>query len=340
MRAQSRSGLRRYLIAIALGACGLALLPVPAKVAGAADGAAAPTTAEAWYRSLPALPPETSPCQLPTGCPPGLPAAPVPVPTQYPAGTLHVGVTAGVEESRTYLTFDLPVVATDEEITGGTLTLPVAQEPEAGTALPDTARLRACLVASFVRDGVQGDATGAPAIDCATSSPATFVPAAGDAPATFQVDLQPFVDTWGAAGSLALVPAEAPAPSENWHLAFSGRRRDVADSSKISAEIEVEEAFSSDFEDEIDPGLPSSADFAAGELFLQEDRSATFAAPPAVASDALPTDAPRSPEFRPAVVVVSGRFRYPGVFVLPLVIAVVGAWAGRAFTRDLARETI
>lgn len=340
------------LAAAVAGVAALAVLLFPVTVAQAqSSDVAASTSADSWYRPLPGLPAEASTCDLPIGCAPAVPL-PVAPPSQYPAGTLHVGVGAGVEESRTYLTLDLSAVPDDARLIGGTLTLPLATEPEAGTVVPEMAKLRACLVEEFVRDDVEGDPTGAPTADCTTTSPATFVPAAGGGPASFEVDLDPFVGGWFGSGSLALVPDEAPAPTDTWHLAFSGHDRSVDDALKVSARLQVREdrtAERSEFEPELSlrPPDPPDTDFSVRDDSLSVDPSASFAAAPLVPSAQLSLDAaPAASASQPALVaaqaplvtVVAGRYAYPGVFLLPLAVAFGVAWAGRAFTRDLSSE--
>lgn len=315
------------------------LIPVP--VASAQTSVTAAPSAEAWYRtlSLPAPPPD--PCLLPTGCPPALP---LPVPSGYAAGTLHAGVAGGAEESRTYLALDLSGVPVDAELTGGTLTLPVATDPQAGTVSPETAALRACLATGAVQDGVDGAVVGAPATDCATASDAVYRPAADGAPAAFTVDLAPFLEAWSTGTpSLALVPAQGQPQTATWHVAFSRRDRVAEGAAPISATLELTAAQDEATDDggadvgdvTVDPGLSTDgSDVGFGE-------GASFAAPPLAAATA-PLTAPVSPAVAaptasvPVAAMLGGPFAYPAVFLLPLLVAGAVGWAGRAFTRDLA----
>lgn len=315
---------------------GVLLLPVPVASAQPAPVTAG-TAAEAWYRTLPVqAPAEADPCTLPVGC---LPAAPAPLPSQYAAGTLHVGVAGGAEESRTYLALDLSGVEPGAEVTGGTLTLPVATDPSAGTTAPDQAALRACAVTAPVEDGVDGSLTGAPPVDCATSSDAAFVPAEAGAPAAFTVDLAPFAEVLSAGGSsLALVPAEEP--GEAWHVAFSRRDRQAEGATPISASLQVAQ------EQTVEPAPADTgeATFDDAPLTLDTpglDAGASFAAPPLAAGE-QPLSAPVTPEVAaptaqvPVAAVLAGPFAYPAVFLLPLLVAGATGWTGRALTRDLA----
>lgn len=346
MTAPRRRALRRRLPAAAGVIAFAVLLLSPVTVANAqATTLTVSPSAEAWYQPPPGLPAETSPCDLPTGCGP---QAPVAVPSQYLAGTLHVGVRGGVEESRTYLTLDLAARAADQSLTGGTLTLPLAIGSGSGTLAPDTATLRACLVTDFVIDGIDGRPTGAPATDCATSSIATYVASAGDVPARFRVDLAPFAARWSALGSasLALVPGDGSAPSDVWHVAFSRRdRADVGAEERITAQLQLARRGDPEPALRATNPIPNTITNTntAPTVVVPIDASASFAVPPLPAPDllALPSPEPAAMTHATApiaAVVAGGRYAYPAVFLLPLLVGVAIAWTGRAFTRDLTSE--
>lgn len=331
---------RRVPVLAGAATAALLLVPVPVASAQAAPGTAG-TSAESWYRTLPVQPPpEADPCQLPMGCSPAVPA---PLPSQYAPGTLHVGVAGGAEESRTYLALDLSALDVTSEVTGGTLTLPVATDPQAGTTAPETAQLRACLVTGSVQDGVEGAVTGTPPVDCATSSEAVYAAAEGDRPAAFTIDLAPFGQalTTGL-GGFALVPAEQPGTA--WHVAFSRRDREAEGVVPISAQLQISAAEEPESLPSSEPTVevfaPPSFDTGTGEV-PSFDSGTSFAAPP-LAAGQQPLTSPVAPEVAaptaqvPVAAVLGGPFAYPAVFLLPLVVAVAVGWAGRAFTRDLA----
>lgn len=201
----------------------IALIALIALVASAqrAWGAEAvvPTGIEAWYN----VTPQPSPAALPTVNP-------------YPEETLHVGIAAGSEQARTYLTLDIGSIPSVNEITGGTLTLPV--DPEDGSIEPETARIKACFAPDPGRE-VRGDFSPVPPIDCTFSSPAAFV---AEPSPHFIVDLTPFTSTRGPFGSglrsggLALLPAvDAVAGRATWHVAFYAKGNQTARAQKISA---------------------------------------------------------------------------------------------------------
>lgn len=279
--------------------------------------AAAPG-AEAWYR------PESPTCATPAGCPPVSP------PSAYPDGTLHVGVVAGQEESRTYLSFAMPAPGT---LRGGTLQLPVGPTAD-GTLQAASAKLQACLVSGVVRDKVAGDIGDRPSADCSVTSPAVARSVGGAILLT--VDLAPFVPSWGeeATGSLALLPAEGVAPSDVWHVAFSRHDRSGGGSAPLSATLLVassNDVASPPVERPIsEPGVPVPP---AAVATLPQVGSVTPVPAP---------DVPGAPEVAPpadaasAAQRVDSSFAYPGVFLLPPLVLLAAGWCARAFTRDLA----
>ena len=174
---------------------------------------------------------------------------PVTVPSQYPSQTLHVGVAASAEDSRTYITLVSSEVPFGQDVVGGTLTLPVLTDTDAGTLVPETASLRACLVEAKVENGIEGGLSGAPAENCATSSRAVFTPAKGSTGPYFTIDLTPFAKGFSLSEvSLALVPGEQPGTA--WHVAFSRSDRAAAGSRPISAQVRTASA-------PVEPTLPT-----------------------------------------------------------------------------------
>ena len=316
----------------------------------------ATATAEAWYRSTPA-------CMLPTGC-----ADATGAPSPYSPDTLHVSVVAGVEETRTYLQLDLSALPPGTAPTGGTLRLPILTGPQDGTRLPDTATLQACAVSAPVEDADGSFATPPPA-DCdAAAAPAVFAAADGDDPPVLTVDLTPLVSAWGngsTPGAVALVPSAETAPPASWHTAFADRNLAADGPQRIRATLltassvvavpplptQPDTAFP-------DSGSGSDSTFDSGGGFVATpDSGAGFDAAPLVPADeplaAAPegsaVDAPavapsEQAAARPAAVSQAtllgpSVFRYPVVFLLPLLFALGVAWAGRALTRDLTLGT-
>lgn len=331
----------RLLLSLSLAAGAVLGPTLPALAAGSGTTTVRPS-AEGWYRTTPA-------CTLPTGC------AALPAPSQYSPDTLHVGVHAGTEEARTYLQLDLTQLPSGTRPSGGTLLLPVAAGSNDGTRAPETAELRACAVTGEVSD-VDGSFATPPAADCETAeAAATFVPAAGENPAAFTVDLAPLIFAWDSAatpGALALVPATETAPPDSWHVAFSDRTRTgdavvpitaavaFVSASLATETIAVPSVAAPAFEPAPAPAFASSSgvDVDAGTSVAApalSDQAPLLPAPVAQAAPGPVTTAPVQQVVPVAQSVVQGGFRYPAVFLLPLLLAVGAGWLGRAMTRDL-----
>ena len=348
-RAKGNNGgmARRPLVQLATLAGATAPLVLFATPAAAAPGPEAAGSgiltvglaSDAWYSGAPAC------TESPTGC---LPAG---APNPYPAKTLHVGVAFGQEESRSYLALDLALLPPSTSVTGGTLRVPVASG-EDGSRAPDTASLQACLVTASVDDDVEGSTEEPPAVDCKkATSPGTFVPATAATPAQLTFDLAPFATAWstGGAAGIALLPAEDTAPTSAWHVAMSAHDRSGAPTTKPSASVSFAAMSAVDsgtsFESFEDTAAPPPAAPQEG----LGSSSVSFGAPPvAPAAPELPTtplapavSAPvnqpvATPQLQPqAFAVPGGGFAYPAVFLLPLALAGVAGWLGRALTRDL-----
>ena len=280
------------------------------------------TTRESWYlvTPLPAQPPVE-----------GLPEAPTTPPdvSPYPAGTLHAGITAGQEDSRTYLALDLAGVA-GEEIVGGTLTLPVAAD--GGTRSPELAQLRVCR-ADSAGDGARGSTAPPPAVECTIGSPARYV---ADRNA-FEVDLSPLVGFLDR--GLAVIPSAAAAES-TWHVAFHAADSEVADAPSIQAlvvtEDDVEVAAptvtasppvieSTTFASTVHP--ESAVSVAAPDVGIGQTSGSARPAPLAPATGTTP-----SPRTAPIGVTGTDGFRYSVVFALPLLVLVGVPYFGYALT--------
>jgi hypothetical protein len=331
----------RVLLGLCLTA-GAVLGPALPALAAASGTTVVKPAAEGWYRATPA-------CALPTGC-----ADLTGTPSPYPPDTLHVGVNAGTEEARTYLQLDLATLPAGTKPSGGTLLLPVAGSDD-GSRAPETAKLQACAVKGEVED-VDGSFATPPEIDCeSASAPATFVPAEGENPAAFTVDLATLTAVWessGQPGAIALLPAEEVAPPESWHVAFSDRTRTGEDVVPITAALAfVSASLDTDSEPApvvapppFEPAPPQSFD-SSSSGGIDFDAGTSFAAPPLSAEAPLPApvaqaapapqSAPAQQQVVPVASFVSSGFRYPAVFLLPLLLAVAAGWLGRALTRDL-----
>jgi hypothetical protein len=304
----------------AAGAFVLTCVPGWAGPARAASSVPVTPLAESWYRPLSPL------CTTPAGCPP------VELPPGYPDGTLHVGVLGGAEDSTTYIALPLP----SSGLQGGSLRLPVGPI-EDGTLLPESAKVKACVVIGNVPK-VAGSWGTRPGVDCSSTSPAV-VTSGGT---VLTVDLAPFLVEWEGepVGALALVPADVPAVTDVWHLAFSRHDRTGAAVQPLSATLLVD--------GDTGPLAPFPEDDTTGEE-PQQPVLPPVAQPPFIGPGVLPGSDPVPPTVaRPSTAPGSIRpvasstldtsFAYPGVFLLPPLVLLAGGWIARAFTRSLGTQ--
>jgi hypothetical protein len=318
-------------LAAAMGSSAAAATPPGAAGSGTATVG---VSADAWYSA-------SSACTAtPAGC---LPAAPPASP--YPAKSLHAGALGGQEESRTYLTLNLTALPAGTALTGGSLRLPVGGQ-EDGSFASDTATLQACAVTGSFKDDVEGSTAAPPAIDCKrATAPAKYVAAAGTVPAMFTVDLTAFATAWSSGAttqSIAILPASDTAPGSSWHVAMSAHDRQVAAPMHISALVSYASA-AGDIEapsfDDVTP--PTSTDSGSTSFAAAPLAPTSTTQVPTAIGPAVPVVAPQAPPVAPAQQIVPqaaitvGGFRYPAVFLLPILFALVCGWLGRALTRDL-----
>lgn len=209
----------------------LLLLALP--LTAAADTAnKVPNKEEAWFISkkepLAELPEGDPTCDLPTGC--NAAGNATRQQSGHPEGTLVVAANAGDPDAQTFINFDTFQLPPGAVITGGTVNLPVAQDPEANNRRPEEAQMVACLVTGFIPDGTDaGSFKDRPTWDDKVCEPVTQVKDAEDL--TFTVDLERFGKEWSSgtfmSGITLMVDPEIkpPAPDETWRVVFNGRRR-------------------------------------------------------------------------------------------------------------------
>jgi hypothetical protein len=301
----------------------------PATVALATpSGVQVPAAKDSWYRSSVA-------CGTPLGCPTA--------PSTYPEGTRHVGVQLGSEESRSYLQLDLTTVPDGARLTGGLLTVPLGGV-EDGTASPDTSAVLACVAFDPVATADGTYTASPPEPSCsAASAPSRYVAAVGTSPAELVFDLKPLVTLWQTAivrGVVVLLPQPGAAVTDTWHVAFSGVSR-TGGVAKPKAILQYDASASPTPtsglppQPSVDvpvaqPGNPVLPGLGPTGAPLPQ---APQAQPPVVAT-APPAVIDQPADVVPVSVVLP-RFRYPGVFLLPLLFAAVGVWLARALTREL-----
>jgi hypothetical protein len=277
--------------------------------------------ADSWYRASGA-------CTTPLGCPS--------TPSTYPADTRHVGVQLGAEESRSYLQLDLAGLPADRRLLGAVLTVPLGDATD-GTVNAETAKVQACVSFDSVKEADGAYTATPPDAPCQTASAlGTLSAAAGTSPAALVFDLAPLAAVWQsstAPGALALVPAPGAALTDTWHVAFSGAQRNGFPRPSASITFATSQPVP----------LPTPSPASAPEPIGQPGTpvlpgiSAGGAPQPALPSAPVPTlasQATQGTQLVPVAVTLP-RFRYKAVFLLPIVLAAVGVWLGRALTREV-----
>lgn len=275
--------------------------------------------AEAWYATPPG-----SLCLPFVGCLP-LPL-PVPLPSTFPAGTLHVGETLGAESSRAYVVPALPVLA--QLPASGLLVLPVDSSPLAGALDIGSARIKACLTTGRVpaTASARGVTAGPPpTVNCKVVTPARY-----DQPYDeFRVDLAPFLAKWRHGAPMrgvALLPGTSGgSPLANWHVAFAGLGAPAPTIYSV---------------------LPKSGSGTVTPALSPTPSSSTPTVIPPPVNVPLPgatgiaaqVEPPAIAPAQSAVFLVRAtEFRYPAIFIAPLVIFAGAIFFGRLFAGATVR---
>jgi hypothetical protein len=310
--------------AFVAGSAAIGFAPI---AAAATESTLSPST-EAWYQPNPT-------CLTPAGCvtTSSLPAAPPaqpPAASPYPAGTLHVGVTLGQEDARSYLGFPLSDLA-GQTVTAGTLTVPLDVTQADGSTSPDTSKVIVCVTSGPVT-ATEGTTDTPPTTDCKTAVPAKYV-------ATPQphltADLTALAGKLPSATGLALVPdASKAAPSDNWRVVFSAHTRtDAAKTAPASLTLTVEDAAPY-----VDVPVDQPINQQPYVSAVTPVTGTGFAPPPAqnptVSTPETPTlSLPAAPASSPRMVTVG--YAYPAVWLLPLAFLILVPATARALTKDL-----
>jgi hypothetical protein len=277
---------------------------------------------EAWYSTAPSL------CLPIVGCV----TAPVSLPSIYPAGTLHVGVTAGAGSARTFITPDIPDPTKSRQGAvpyDGKLVLPVDMSLLAGTVAASSAHIKACLVTGKPRKApsTTGPTTGAmPTIDCRTSATATY----DQAKAQFVVGLERFLTKWrhGVPNrGVALIPVVGALGT--WQVTFDGSH---ATGSHIYTLVGYAACHGCNLP--VPPSArpttsPSSIAVPPTEVVPPPATGIETAVPPAAPPQLAPTSA--------VYLIRSKGFRYPAIFIAPLAILAGVIFFSRLFTGSTVR---
>ena len=211
----------------------LAWLALPMTAASAETARNVSNDAEAWFLNnkepLTTLPEGDPSCDLPTGCNVSGNATRS---NPHPEGVLVIAANAGAEDAQTYFTFNTVDLGFDVTITGGTVRLPVAVDPDARNVNATMAQMVACLVTGISAPGGTdaGSYEDRPEWDKNVCVEVKLVDESPEAP-VYQIDLERFGKVWGSGAknngiTLMVDPSvEPPAPDQTWRVAFNSARR-------------------------------------------------------------------------------------------------------------------
>jgi hypothetical protein len=284
------------------------------------------TSIEAWYHVTPG----------PT--PPPLPFEPEPT-NPYGEDTLHVGITAGEEDSRTYISLNVEDLPLTFEIEKGYLELPI--DPDNGTFGETSAHVQVCL-ADPPTESVEGSFEEPPEVDCKTKADATYrkkpYPRLIASMTEFGADL--------AFSALAVMASEkAIENSETWHVAFYGKKNKAKEAKPIKAKLSFtrEDPFAS-FDDSIasidddfgtlsggggGTNITSVSGPSFGSETVDAPQQAEAPAPAESPVEALPATVQPASQTRPATI----------VWYLPLVLLALASYLASALaTRVVVRR--
>lgn len=303
------------LIAVGVGTS----LPASAK----RDSVTREPLVEAWYYANPT-------CQLATGCV-TVPAdtSGVPPINPYPAGTMHVGVAAGLETSRVFLDFD---TADLYGATAARLVIPLNTSPQDGSAAPELAKVQVCLFAGQIKP-VEGSLSSAPGASCGNRAALTY-----EAEPTPRLvgDLAPLLGFLPSSGGIVVLPnVTQVTPADAWQVVFNATTREEdalgsEQSPPAYLEVEVGDTTSEEPAEPVDEPSPQQpvevpATGGGGGSFVDVDGGPMAAAPLPDAAD--PVKAPIIPDMvaeaapPPSTVLVPKSFKYRAVWFLPLLLA-------------------
>ncbi|HVV74856.1 MAG TPA: hypothetical protein VHC43_02395 [Mycobacteriales bacterium] len=259
----------------------------------------------------------------------GLLACPaVPVPSLYPADTLHFGILLSTETERTYLRPNLSAVPTGSKVSQATMTLPVASGTTDGSVSPDSAVAVACLATKPFKDGADGDIDTPPAVDCHNSAKLTY-----DAKHNvFTVDVTKFFAAWANGSTengIAIMPDLAKsAATDLWQVALNGSKRAGTPhvTTSVSFTPPADQVVSQPSTPPSTPpsSAPSDVTPPVPPVTLPDEGDTTAVAPAPVIA---PTQVAQPVAF-------VRHFKYPMAFLFPIALLAIGVFLIRLFTRD------
>ena len=309
---------------LVLGSASLGFLPL----AHADSQLTLTPTVEAWYQPNPS-------CSAPVGC---QDASALPASSPYPAGTVHVALSAGKETARSYLA--LPLGSASGTITAGSLSVPLDVSQADGSSNPSAAKVQVCLTSATFK-AVEGSFDPPPQVDCATAVLAAYV----EKPQPhLQADLSAIVSKLRTATGLALIPDALKAgPSDSWRIVFSSHTRaDAAKTPPAAVTLSIADPPANSPDQQPVVSLPNNDTSSLGGI-SPATGTGFAAAPPTVDIPAVQAPAVTAPVVTapgnvapvPVGKTITVGYAYPIVWLLPLAFLLLVPLAARALTRDL-----
>lgn len=324
--AQHRRGSRAALVLLLLFALTMwspmasnAQSPVP-------EPATVPTDVEAWYYvaddTIAPAPP---------------PVVPDPV-NPYGEDTLHVSITGGNEDARTYLTLDVTRLPTTFDLVEGILKLPI--DPGGVTINAETARVQVCL-SEIPPKSDEGSFEEPPEVNCKTKTPATYE----EKPFPHLVaDITEFGTDLSFSG-LAILPSNrAKEKSDTWHVTFYGKKNETEDSRSITAQLTFTEPaplFDFDDTDDADTSVPDFSSGGSEDFDFDTSTGPSFEAGDVPGNEAVeepvaiatPVQADEEEGFELAA--EEALPSYTIVWALPLLLLAFATYFSSALTREI-----
>lgn len=272
--------------------------------------------------------------------PGALPAVPDPV-NPYGENTLHVSITGGQEDSRTYIALDLADLPPTFEVVEGQLILPI--DPGGVTMGADTARVQICL-SDIPPKSEEGSFQPPPEVDCKTSVPATY--AAKPKP-HMTADITDFGPDLAFSG-LAILPSDrAKEKGDTWHVTFYGKKNEAENTEPITAELQtvvVDPTAIIEVPDS-DTGTTTFDTGSAGTTSSSGDFDFSSSSGPDVsvgstdpdvtaAGEPVEVNQPVAAEL-PLDLAAETKPAYAIVWALPLLLLALALYFGSALTRDV-----
>jgi hypothetical protein len=289
-----------------------------------APSSGVPDVAETWYTTLPI--PKCASIPL---CP-QLGSIVSKLLSLAPLNSIRVGNILGQESERAYVLPDLSAVHKGDDA-HGQMVLPIDTSPTAGTIAPQTAKIEACAATQRFADAPSGGTGALPKTDCFVSSPLKY----NAKLKAFTLDLTPFLRGWEIGrprDGIALIPSPSAADkslSSTWLVAFAAHKT-ATPSTRIHSLITTGAAVNS--------GMPPSTSTSPSPT----PTSPTSVAPvpglslPGTTVEVPPAGAPEiAPQTEVAYPITVGRgYRYPVVFIVPLLMLLGAVFFARVFTSD------